>query len=147
MVTPALTPQQTAQQAAEAMLDDDAASAGLGISLIEVAPGRARMSMTVRAGMVNGHQIAHGGLIATLADSAFAVACNSHGPAVVASGFAIDFHEPARLGDELVAEAVEVVRRGRNGIYDVAVTRGETVIATFRGRSRVIGTKPTGREA
>lgn len=143
VTTPALTSQQTAERAAKAMLDDDAASAGLGITLIEVAPGSARMSMTIRDDMVNGHQIAHGGLIATLADTAFAVACNSHGPVVVASGFAIDFHEPARLGDELMAEAVEVVRRGRNGIYDVAVTRGDTVIATFRGRSRLIGTKPS----
>lgn len=136
------TPEQTAQDAAQAMLNDDAASAGLGIGLIEVGPGRARMSMTIRADMVNGHQIAHGGLIATLADSAFAVACNSHGPVVVASGFAVDFHEPARLGDELVAQAVEVVRRGRNGIYDVTVTRGDLVIATFRGRSRAIGAAP-----
>lgn len=147
VTTPAPTSQQTAEHAAKAMLDEDAASSGLGITLVEVAPGRARMSMTVRADMVNGHEIAHGGLIATLADSAFAVACNSHGPTVVASGFAIDFHEPARLGDELVAEAVEVVRRGRNGIYDVAVTRGDTVIATFRGRSRVIGSRPSGGEA
>lgn len=122
----------------EAMWAGDAASRGLGMSLDEVAPGCARISMTVRPDMVNGHDLCHGGLIATLADSAFAVACNSRGVATVAAGFEVDFLESGRLGDVLVAEAREVALRGRSGIYDVAVRREGTVIAHFRGRSRAL---------
>lgn len=114
----------------------DAASAALGMQLEQVGPGQARVSMVVRSDMVNGWDVCHGGLIASLADSTFALACNSHGTVTVASGFEIDFLEPARLGDQLIAEAQERVRRGRSGIYDVTVTRGDTVIAEFRGRSR-----------
>ncbi|SEQ92175.1 hydroxyphenylacetyl-CoA thioesterase PaaI [Lentzea albida] len=116
----------------------DAASKALGMEIEDVGPGSARVSMRVREDMVNGWDICHGGLIATLADSTFAVACNSHGGVTVASGFQIDFLEPARLGDVLVAEAREVVLRGRSGIYDVTVRRGDTVIAEFRGRSRTV---------
>lgn len=122
----------------EAMWAGDAASRGLGMSLDEVAPGYARISMTVRPDMVNGHDLCHGGLIATLADSAFAVACNSRGVATVAAGFEVDFLESGRLGDVLVAEAREVVLRGRSGIYDVAVCREGAAIAHFRGRSRAL---------
>jgi acyl-CoA thioesterase len=128
-----------AEEVAAAMWADDAASKALGMTLEHVAPGTARLSMTVRADMVNGHDLCHGGLIATLADSAFAFACNSHGTVTVASGFEIDLLEPARLGDLLVAEAREVALRGRSGIYDVTIRRGDTVVAEFRGRSRSLG--------
>jgi acyl-CoA thioesterase len=137
VVTPltAVTP----ERAAELLLRDDAATKRLGITLLDVGPGRARMSMLVGEDMANGHRTAHGGLLAAFADSAFAVACNSHGEVTVAAGFSIEFVEPAHAGDELVAEAVEVVRRGRSGVYDVTIRRGETVVATFRGRSRSLG--------
>jgi len=131
MVTPA--------EAAEILWRDDTATNGLGITLLDVGPGRARLAMTVRADMINGHRTAHGGFLSAFADSAFAVACNSHGEETVAAGFSVEFLEPAHEGDELVADAVEVVRRGRSGVYDVTVRRGETVIATFRGRSRSLG--------
>jgi acyl-CoA thioesterase len=88
--------------------------------------------------MVNGHGIAHGGFVFMLADTAFACACNSHGPMTVAAGAEIDFVAPAREGDELVAVAVERTRFGRSGIYDVSVRRGDEVIAEFRGRSRTV---------
>jgi acyl-CoA thioesterase len=114
----------------------DAASAALGMRVEDLGEGRAVVSMVVRDDMVNGHDLCHGGLIATLADSAFALACNSHGPVTVAAGFSIDFLEPARLGQVLHAEAREVSLRGRSGVYDVTVRAGETVIAEFRGRSR-----------
>lgn len=129
----------TPEQAAAILLRDDAATKRLGITLLEVGAGRARMSMLVGDDMVNGHLTAHGGFLAAFADSAFAVACNSHGEVTVAAGFSIDFLEPAHAGDELIAEAVEVVRRGRSGVYDVTIRRGRTVIATFRGRSRSLG--------
>ncbi len=116
----------------------DMASRALGMRLLDVGPGSAQVSMQVRDDMVNGHGICHGGLIASLADSTFAVACNSHGPAAVASGFEVEFLEPCRLGDLLIATATERVRRGRAGIYDVTVRRGETVVAEFRGRSRTL---------
>jgi acyl-CoA thioesterase len=137
VVTP-VTP-VTPEQAAELLLRDDAATKRLGITLLEVGPGRARMAMLVGEDMVNGHRTAHGGFLAAFADSAFAVACNSHGEVTVAAGFSIEFLEPAHAGDELIAEAVEVVRRGRSGVYDVIIRRGQTVIATFRGRSRSLG--------
>ena len=116
----------------------DAASAALGIELLDWGPGRATLRMTVGATMVNGHDIAHGGLVFALADSAFAVACNSHGPVTVAAGADITFVAPARLGDVLVAEADEQVVFGRSGVTDVRVTTadGDTVVALFRGRSR-----------
>lgn len=120
----------------------DAASAMLGMQLVEVGAGRAQVSMLVRDDMVNGHDLCHGGVIASLADSAFALACNSHGPVTVAAGFSIDFLVPGRLGQTLYAAAREVSLRGRSGIYDVTVraddpTAGE-VIAEFRGRSRTL---------
>ena len=120
----------------------DAASAALGMRLDDAGPGTARVSMVVRPDMVNGHDLCHGGLIATLADSAFALACNSHGPVTVAAGFSIELLAPARLGQTLHAEAREVSLRGRSGIYDVTVRvddpdAGE-VIAEFRGRSRAL---------
>ncbi|MDQ3739107.1 MAG: hydroxyphenylacetyl-CoA thioesterase PaaI [Actinomycetota bacterium] len=125
--------------AAEEMFDADASAATLGIELLEVDAGRAIVTMTVRDDMVNGHGTCHGGLIFTLADTAFAVACNSHGPLTVAAAAAIDFLDPARVGDRLTATAGERFRRGRAGLYDVTVSNdaGEP-IAHFRGRSHTL---------
>lgn len=120
----------------------DRASAMLGMEALEVAPGRGSVRMVVRADMVNGHDLCHGGVIAALADSAFALACNSHGSVSVAAGFAIDFLQPGRLGQTLYADAREVSLRGRSGIYDVTVRADDPetgeVIAEFRGRSRTL---------
>ncbi|TGN64787.1 hydroxyphenylacetyl-CoA thioesterase PaaI [Nocardioides eburneiflavus] len=128
---------------ARAMWAADAASAMLGMELVEVGPGRARVSMVVRPDMVNGHDLCHGGLIASLADSAFALACNSHGPVTVAAGFTIDLLVPGRLGQTLYADAREVSLRGRSGLYDVTVRADDPdtgeVVAEFRGRSRSLG--------
>ena len=123
------------------MWDDDRASRSLGMRLLETAPGHGVVAMVVRDDMVNGHGMCHGGLVATLADSAFAVACNSRGVDTVASGFDVSFLEPAHLGDELVATATETVLRGRSGVYDVSVVREAdgVVVAVLRGRSRAIG--------
>jgi acyl-CoA thioesterase len=131
----------TARRSAEVMLGSDEASRALGIELVDVGPGRARMRMEVTRTMVNGHAIAHGGLVFALADSAFAVACNSHGTVTVASGADITFVSPGRLGDVLVADAVEHARYGRSGLTDVTVTRQDdgSVVALFRGRSRSLG--------
>jgi acyl-CoA thioesterase len=117
------------------MLAADRASAALGIEVVEHAPGWARARMTVRPDMVNGHDIAHGGLVFALADTAFACACNGWGPATVAAGADITFLTPAHTGDLLEAKAKVRSRRGRSGIYDVTVRRGDDVIAEFRGRS------------
>jgi acyl-CoA thioesterase len=127
-----------ARRSADAMWEGDAASRMLGMEVASVGPGTATLSMTVRADMINGWDLCHGGLIASLADSAFAFACNTHGTVTVASGFDVTFVESAKLGDVLVAVATERVRRGRSGVYDVTVTRAsdDTVIAEFRGRSR-----------
>jgi acyl-CoA thioesterase len=127
-----------ARRSADAMWEGDAASRMLGMEIVSVRPGTATLSMTVRADMINGWELCHGGLIASLADSAFAFACNTHGTVTVASGFDVTFVESAKLGDELVAVATERALRGRSGVYDVTVTRAsdDTVIAEFRGRSR-----------
>jgi acyl-CoA thioesterase len=127
---------QQAQAVVDSMYERDRASQALGMRIVEVGPGRATVSMTVRADMVNGHAICHGGLIFALADSAFAFACNSHGPMTVAAGASIEFLAPGRLGDELTATASEVSRQKRTGVYDVTVSNqsGERV-ALFRGRS------------
>jgi acyl-CoA thioesterase len=122
-----------------AMLAADRASRDLGIDLVESAPGRATARMAVTGAMVNGHGLAHGAFVFAVADTAFACACNSHGPVTVAAGAEITFVAPVRQGDELVAEAVERTRYGRNGIYDVTVRRGTEVVAEFRGRSRTVG--------
>jgi len=122
------------------MFAADQASRALGIEIAELEPGRAVLHMPVTGHMVNGHGIAHGGYIFLLADTAFACACNSHGPATVAAGADITFVAPAREGDELRATAEERTRYGRSGIYDVTVHRGEQIIAEFRGRSRTLNT-------
>lgn len=117
------------------MLAADRASAALGIEVTGHGAGWARATMMVRPDMVNGHDLAHGGMVFALADTAFACACNSWGPVTVAAGADIAFLRPARLGDVLVAEAQVRTRRGRSGIYDVTIHRGDEVIAEFRGRS------------
>ena len=130
------------RNAAHAMFDTDEASRSLGIELVEAADGRAVASMKVTETMVNGHDIAHGGYVFLLADTTFALACNTHGPVTVAAGAEISFVAAGKLGDHLVATAAERTRYGRNGIYDVTVHRetpdGPEVVAEFRGRSRVI---------
>jgi acyl-CoA thioesterase len=130
------TPQQTADRVKVGMELNDRTSRFLGITVHEVTPGGAKLSMTVREEMLNGHDICHGGLISTLADSTFAFACNSYNELTVASGFGVDFVAPGRLGDVLTARCIEITKAGRTGVYDVEVTnqRGER-IAVFRGRS------------
>lgn len=138
-----------ARRCAEAMWDSDRASQELGMAIVEVRTGHALLSMPVVQNMVNGHDICHGGFIATLADSAFAFACNTYDDVTVAAGFDITFLTPARLGDVLHAAAHERTRSGRSGIYDVTVWRGYASngvdqesgerIAEFRGRSRSLG--------
>lgn len=129
---------------AAAMFAADQASRGLGIELLSAGDGAATLRMTVTPPMVNGHGTAHGGFLFLFADSAFACACNSHGPVTVAAAADIDFVAPARLGDVLTATARERTRFGRSGIYDVSVLRGDTVIAEFRGRSRTLRDTPSG---
>lgn len=136
--TTPLTPEERARRAAEAMWAGDRASQSLGMRLVEVAPGRAVLEMTVRDDMVNGHAIGHGGLTFTLADSAFAFACNSYNRSTVAHECEVRFTAPTRLGDVLVAEAVERSREGRDGVYDVTVRSGGRIVAEFVGRSKEI---------
>jgi acyl-CoA thioesterase len=125
-----------AERVAESMYARDAATHTLGIRIVHVGPGFAELAMAVRADMLNGHEICHGGFIFTLADSAFAYACNSYNLNTVASGCAIEFIAPARVDDVLAARAHERQLAGRTGVYDVEVAnqRGETV-ALFRGKS------------
>lgn len=134
-------PGEVARLGVEEMWRGDAASRMLGMRLVSVAPGTASVSMRVREDMVNGWDLCHGGLVASLADSAFAAACNSRGTVTVAAGFDVTFLESGRLGDELVATAEERALRGRSGVYDVTVVRSsdEVVVAVFRGRSRSLG--------
>jgi acyl-CoA thioesterase len=134
-----VTPQETASRSAEAMWVADRASQALGMSLDAIGPGSATVSMTVREDMVNGHAIGHGGYTFTLADSAFAFACNSYNRSTVAAGADIRFRRPTRLGDLLVAVATEREREGRDGVYDVLVRVGDEVVAVFTGRSKEIG--------
>lgn len=128
--------QRLAERCAQALFERDRASQALGMRIAAVRPGWARLVMTVRADMVNGHGVCHGGLVFALADSAFAFACNSHNENTVAAAAAIDFLSGAREGDELTAEASQLWRTRRNGIYEITVynQRGERV-ALFRGRS------------
>lgn len=133
----------TASSPTEKMFAADEASRALGIELVEHGEGTAVLRMTVTPAMVNGHGTAHGGYLFLFADSAFACACNSHGPVTVAAAADIDFVAPAHEGDVLVATATERTRFGRSGIYDVSVTRGDQVIAEFRGRSRMINSAKT----
>lgn len=145
--------QQVAEASAETMWATDAATRSLEMELVTIAPGYAVVEMVVRDDMINGWDLCHGGFIAALADSTFALACNSRGTVTVAAGFDITFLEPVHRGDRLMATGVERALRGRSGLYDVTVTRvegsgsrgesgpdeGGTVVAEFRGRSRSLG--------
>ncbi len=128
--------QRLAERVAAALYERDRASQSLGMHISAMRPGFARLTMKVRADMVNGHELCHGGLLFTLADSAFAFACNSYNESTVAAAGSIDFLLGARLGDELTAEARELWRSKRNGLYEIVILnqRGERV-ALFRGRS------------
>jgi len=131
--------QKTATACAEAMWAEDQASRGLGMVIERVSPGEAIISMVIRPDMTNGHGICHGGFIFTLADSAFAFACNTYNQRTVAQHCAVTFLQPGRRGDTLTAHAVERNRSGRSGIYDVTVRDGKgEVVAEFRGHSRTI---------
>jgi acyl-CoA thioesterase len=127
-----------AQEQADRMLASDEATRALGIAISGVGVGHATATMTVRSDMANGHGICHGGYLFLLADTAFAFACNTHGHVTVASGADVEFLAPVSVGDVLVAAAAEVVLRGRSGVYDVTVWRGEETVAVFRGRSRAL---------
>lgn len=124
-----------AQAVVQSLYRADRASQWLGIELVDAAPGCARIAMTVRPDMLNGHGMCHGGIIFALADSAFAFACNSHGDAMVAAGASIEFLAPTPGGERVTALATEVSRGARHGIYDVVVTSAAgAVLAHFRGR-------------
>ena len=135
--------QRIAEATRDAMWANDRACKALGMRVTAVGPGTATLTMPVRDDMLNGHDLCHGGLIATLADSAFAYACNAYNEVTVASGFDIHLIAGARGGDVLTAEAKEVSKAGRTGVYDITVNnqRGEQV-AAFRGRSYTMKGKP-----
>lgn len=134
-----LSPDDLARACAEAMWNEDDASKGLGMEMLQVKPGEATLSMTILPHMVNGHCIAHGGFIFLLADSAFAFACNSHNERAVAAHCNISFIRPGQLGDRLIATAREISRTGRSGIYDIRITVDDIAIAEMRGHSRTVG--------
>ena len=138
-VKAALSSDDLARACAEAMWKEDDASKGLGMEILQIRPGEAVLAMTIKPHMVNGHGIAHGGFIFTLADSAFAFACNSHNERAVAAQCDISFIRPGKLGDRLIATAREISRTGRSGIYDVRVAVDENAIAELRGHSRTLG--------
>ena len=132
----AMTPQQVAEAARDAMWKGDRASRMLGMHVDAIGPGTATLSMSVREDMLNGHDICHGGLITTLADSAFAFACNAYNEVSVAAGFDVNLIAAAKLGDRLTAHAVELSKSGRTGVYDIEVKNQQGArIAAFRGRS------------
>jgi len=137
---PQVDPQALAELAGNAMFERDTATQALGMRLTGIGPGFARMTMTVRADMLNGHRTCHGGFIFTLADSAFAMACNSYNYNTVAAGCSIDFLAPGREHDVLTAEALEQALGGKTGVYDIKVSNQDgRVIALFRGKSHRIG--------
>jgi acyl-CoA thioesterase len=138
-----MTAEQIAHATRDAMWSKDRACKALGMQVTAIGPGTATVTMTVREDMLNGHDLCHGGLVATLADSAFAYACNAYNEVTVASGFDIHLMAGARLGDVLTATAAELSKGGRTGVYDIAVhnQRGEQ-IAAFRGRSYTMKGKP-----
>lgn len=135
----AMDAQALAKACADKMWSGDNATRALGMEITEIGPGRASLTMTIRSDMTNGHGMCHGGYIFTLADSAFAFACNSYNQMAVAQHCSVTFIRPGKLGDMLMATAVERSRTGRSGIYDITVTGGDgKVVAEFRGHSRVI---------
>jgi acyl-CoA thioesterase len=132
-------PQTVAEAVRDRMFENDAASRGLGIAIEVIAPGYSRATMTVRPDMVNGFGLCHGGVITTLADTAFAFACNSHNELTLASGIFIEILNPCHVGDRLIAEAREVVINGRLGLYDITVTNQHgKQVAQMRGRSHTM---------
>ena len=134
-----MTPKEKAEKSATAMWENDNSSPWVGIDMVEVDEGRAVMSLTVKKHHTNGHGICHGGIIFTLADTAFAFACNSRNQSTVAQHNTISFVSPGALGDTLTARAEELSLIGKNGIYDVTVTNQVgRIIAEFRGCSRAI---------
>jgi acyl-CoA thioesterase len=139
MTSSALSPLELAQESARIMWAEDTATRQVGMQLLEVTPGRAKLSLTVRDEFTNGHGMCHGGYIFMLADSAFAFACNSHNQRAVAASAAIEFIAAAQRGDLLTAECAEQSRGGRSGLYDTRVTdQNGRLIALFRGRSATI---------
>lgn len=133
---PERTPQQIAERCAEVLWPEDRASQGMGMELLEIGPGTARLRMRVAENMVNCHGTCHGGYIFALADTAFAYACNSYNQRAVASGVDINFLAPAQLGDTLTAYGHARQQGGRSGVYDIEVTnQGDKTVALFRGRS------------
>jgi acyl-CoA thioesterase len=138
-----LDPQRIAEAVRDTMFANDRASQGLGLRIDAIGPGTATLSMTVREDMLNGYGTCQGGLLATLADSCFAFACNAYDEVTVAAGFDVQIVAPGRLGDVLTATATEVSKAGRLGVYDVDVRNqhGERVVA-FRGRSYTMKGKP-----
>jgi acyl-CoA thioesterase len=135
--------QAIAERACAAMYEHDYASQGLGIVIASIAPGRATAVMTVRRDMLNGFGMCHGGFITTLADTAFAFACNSHNEMTLASGIDAEFVKGAKLGDSLRAEAGELSQAGRLGVYDIAVrNQHDELVALVRGRSYRLRGKP-----
>jgi acyl-CoA thioesterase len=129
-----------AARVGERMFEADRATREfMGMQLVSCEPGRAVLRMMVREAMLNGHDICHGGMIFTLADSTFAYACNSRNHATVAAGCSIEFLQPAHLGDVLTCEGREQVLQGRHGVYDMQVTNQHgQVVALFRGKSTQI---------
>jgi acyl-CoA thioesterase len=128
--------QQLAREVGDFMRAHDRVAQALDIGVVAVGPGTATLQMTVRADMLNAFDICHGGVVTTLADTAFALACNSHGHLAVAAGITVDFTRPAHEGDRLTATATEVATTGRTGLYDVTVNNQDGLaIAVFRGRS------------
>ena len=138
-VETALDPQAQAEKRTAEMWEEDIASKAMGMELLEVGPGYAKMRMPVREDMVNGHGTLHGGLTFAFADSVFAFAANSYDFQAVGVQCDISYHAPGRLGDVLIGTGTEVTRAGRAGLYDVAVHREDgTLIASFRGNSRIV---------
>lgn len=136
MSTDTMTPEQLAVACSEAMHTTDYAAQGLEISIDETRPGYARLSMTVRKDMLNGHGMCHGGFIFALSDTAFAHSCNSYNKVTVASGCSIEYVAPGFLGDRLTAVAQERQRKGRTGVYDITVyNQNNDELAFFRGKS------------
>lgn len=143
MTQPTDAAQALAERACAVMFANDHASQGLGIAIAAIAPGRATATMTVRQDMLNGFGLCHGGFITTLADTAFAFACNSYNEMTLASGIDAEFLKGAKLGDRLQADAREQSQAGRLGVYDIAVrNQHDELIALVRGRSYRLRGKP-----
>lgn len=134
-----MTPQEMAEACAKSMWDNDHASQKLGMKLEHVAPGEATISMTITENMANGQGNCHGGYMFTVADSAFAFACNTYNQFTVAQHCSISFLAPGRVGDRLTATAKEVNRTKRTGLYDITITNQDgRMIAKFTGHSATV---------